>query len=109
MHAPVKEGKSGEEKHSEKQKVLVDMMQNVVPHLVAHHRLNLFRSAAIQEIVIQDDALRAKKSTDVSAHPIGLFRRIDLVNFSDWDAVCSGQTQNRILDLGIFKFLERIE
>jgi hypothetical protein len=33
-------------------------MENVVAHFVAHHRLNLFRRAAIQKIVVEDNALR---------------------------------------------------
>src|SRR5882757_7725265 len=85
------------------------MMENVVAHFVAHHRLNLFRRAAIQKIVVEDNALRTQKSADVCAHPRGLPGRIDLVNFRYWDPVSSRQAQDWIFNLRILKFLERVE
>ena len=59
MHGAIEECEPDYGKHAEKEYVFVDVVENIVPHLVTHYGLDLLGSAAIQKIVIQHDAFRA--------------------------------------------------
>src|SRR5437762_1078861 len=76
-HAPVKKGKSNHREHAAEEHILVNVVQDVMTHLVSHHRLDFFGRAAVEKVVIQNNPLAAEKAADIGAYAGGLPRRID--------------------------------
>jgi len=84
-------------------------MQDVVAHLVSHHRLNFFGRSAAKKIVIQRDAHGAAKAADVGAHARGLARSVDFVNIFCRNAVGVSHAEDGLGDLGIIKGRDFVE
>ena len=78
-------------------------------HLVAHGGFNLCQSAALQQIVVQRNSLRAAEAADVGADPIRLLGRIEFVDIGGGDAVGARHAKNRILNSRILQLLVLIE
>src|SRR5713101_7820831 len=59
---PIEKGKQGEDADGKKEGTLIHVVEHIVSHLVSHYRLNLFRRAPLQQIVVQRDAQGVAKS-----------------------------------------------
>ena len=66
------------DQNAELHQSLVDVIEHVVPHLVSHHRLDLLERRAIEQVVVERDALRPERAAHVRADPLALLRCIDL-------------------------------
>ena len=80
------------------QHVLEHVIQHVVAHLVSQHRFDLLERPALQQVVVQADALGAEQSADVGADPRRLSRLIDDVDVVGRDAVGARHAEDRIAD-----------
>ena len=82
----------------------VDVIEDVVAHLMTHHRLNFFGRAAAQQVVVERDAHGLAKAADVGAHARGLARSINRVHLFGGDPIGARQAQNWLDD---FRIVER--
>src|SRR3990172_8306678 len=98
--APSQKRESQKEEDAEEQQSLVDVVQHVVPHLVAHHRADLLGGAAREKVVVQGDPHRTQNPAHVGADALRLSRRVELIDFVGGNAVGAGHRQNRVLELG---------
>ena len=73
------------------------MVEHVVPHLVRHHRLDLGQRAAVEQVVVEGDALGAEEPGDVGGDAGGLARGVEHEDVGGRDAVGAGQAQDRVL------------
>ena len=75
-----------------------------MPHLVAHHGLDLRQRRAVQEIVVERDPLGPEEPGDVRAHALRLFGGVDLPDLAGLDPVGPRQREDgrdhaRVLEL----------
>src|SRR6266850_1061083 len=97
------------DEHGEKEQVLCNVMEDVVPHLMAHHGLNLLGRSAPQEIVVERDAHGLAIPADVCAHARGLARRVHLVDLLRGNSISASEAQDRLGDPRIIQHREFVE
>ena len=92
---PAQVGKAPHNHQEEKQRVFGNVVQHIVPHLVTHHRLNLFPRPTPQQIVVQRNPHCPRKPTHIRAHPRRLTARVNLIHIVRRYAVRMSHAQNR--------------
>ena len=88
-------GESGQEDERREDQELVDVVQHVMPHLVAHDRFDLGQRGAPEQVVVERDPLGAEQPRDVGADPGGLPRGIHHVHPLRGDSVGVCHPENR--------------
>src|ERR1700691_5940737 len=109
VERPAQQGKSHDDHDENEEHVFVNVMQDVVAHLMSHHGLDFFGRSAAKKIVIERDAHGAAKAADVSAHARGLARSVDFVNVFCRNAVGVSHAEDGLGDLGIVKGRDFVE
>ena len=87
-----------DDQDAEEDDALVGVVQDVVPHLVPHHGLDLRQRAALEQVVVQSDALRAEKSADVGRDARRLPRGVRDEDVLRRNAVGASEREDRSAD-----------
>src|SRR5205814_9986137 len=90
-----------ENKNSQIGQELRAMVKHVMPHLVGHNLANLQERTLLEQVVIERNPRRAKKSRDIRAYSRGLTRRVHFKDLFHWNLIGPRHCQNRISDLRI--------
>src|SRR5579883_135904 len=109
LQRPEQQGEEDHINHGEEQDVLVDVIQDIVSHLMAHDGLDLLGRSAPQQVVVQRDAHRPAESADIGAHAGGLFRCIDRPYIPRRNAVSVRHCEDRGGNLWIIESLRGVE
>src|SRR5439155_13745476 len=95
------EREANENKNSKISYELRAMVEHVMPHLVCHDLANFRQRTLLEQIIIERDSRRAKKSRDVRTYPCGLARGVHFKDLFHWNFIRPGHGQDRISDLRI--------
>src|ERR1700691_2279086 len=101
VQRPLQQREEDYDDHAKEENVLINVVKNVMPHLVSHDPLYLFRRTAAQQVVIQRDSHRASEATYVGAHARALAGRIDLKNILGGDSIGASHAQDRLCNLPV--------
>src|SRR6266850_1759754 len=104
LEQPIHHGKAGHDHQAELRQDLVDVVEDVVAHLMGHHGLDLREGCAVQEVVVEGDALRPQEAAHVGADAPRLLGCVDLPDLAGPDPVGAreredGSDHARILQL----------
>ena len=69
---------------------LVNMIQDIVTEFVAHDGLNFFGRAAVEQVIVEGDANCVQRAADISAHALGLFGGVELIDVIRGYSVSAG-------------------
>ena len=73
---------------------LGDVAEDVMPHLMSHHRHHALGGRAVEEIVVEADADRRAEAGDVGRDALGLFRGVEHIDVVGRDMLGVGHRQD---------------
>ncbi len=100
---PTENRKQQSEDDTEEQDCVVEVVHYVMTHLMPHGGHDGLRGTAVQQIVVQGDALGTEKPADIGADAVALARCIYLIYIGRGYTVGPCQAQNLILNPRVLK------
>ena len=109
MNPPVQESKSDHEHHTVQHQTLINVIQNVVAHLMPHGGFDFGKSAALQQVVVQRNPHRLSQAADIGADAVRLPGGVELIDVGRRNAVGARHAENGTFDVRVLQNLVVIE